>query len=600
MDVRKQHDGALARSRVEQLTSRARLAACVLGLAAIPAAACTTGGGGGRMRDSGPGGGPDVWVPIDPNCDPSADADGDGIADWAEGRPTNRDTDGDGTPDYLDADSDGDGIPDSTEAGGGNPCAPRNSDSDGTPDYLDLDADNDGLSDAEELAAGTDPTNIDSDGDGVTDLGEVRGTGTNPLDPGSTIPEGDFFVVLPYLGAHEMRPLEFGTDISVADVYFLIDTTGSMGGPITNVQSSLTTIASELSSRIRSVQMGVGEHKDFPFCAGGGDPFGGGGGDCYGDGGDQAYVHHTDITDNVSAVQSGLAMLSPSGGSDGPESQVEAMFQTTSGAGGTWGFGDASWSLPERRCPEYPDEPRDRIGYPCFRPGALPIVVLVSDVVWHNGPGSVPLCSDGTFATDGRCAYAGITPSPHSFNQAATDMNRIGARFIGVAVNGGGREEMEEMARRTGSVDGGGMPLVYDASGGTVSSAIIDGIGTLIGGTPQDVNTRTEDVPGNPGGVDATRFIKMIVPQTGCNASTGACGPMPGITYESQDTTTFYEVIPGTRVTFDVDFYNDFVPPPPTAQIYRALIIVVGNGVAELDSRQVYIVVPPDGVDIPI
>jgi hypothetical protein len=53
-------------------------------------------------------------------------------------------------------------------------------------------------------------------------------------------------------------------------------------------------------------------------------------------------------------------------------------------------------------------------------------------------------------------------------------------------------------------------------------------------------------------------------------------------------------------VTFDVDFHNDFVPPPPTAQIFRALIVVVGNGVAELDSRQVYIVVPPDGVDIPI
>jgi hypothetical protein len=72
------------------------------------------------------------------------------------------------------------------------------------------------------------------------------------------------------------------------------------------------------------------------------------------------------------------------------------------------------------------------------------------------------------------------------------------------------------------------------------------------------------------------------------------------VTYERQDETTFYQVIPGTRVTFDVDFYNDFVPPPPTAQIYRAVIVVLGNGVAELDSREVYIVVPPDGVDIPI
>jgi hypothetical protein len=574
MDPRKPHASA---PRVEHLTSRACFAACVLAIAALPA--CTTTGG---RRDAGTGGGTDAAIPIDPACNPAADSDGDGIADYVEGAPS-RDSDGDGAPDFQDPDADGDGIPDTTEGGGGNPCAPRSSDPDGTPDFIDPDSDNDGLSDAEELAAGTNPTNIDTDGDGVTDLGEVRGTGTNPLDPAETIPEGDFFVVLPYLGAREARQLDFGTDISVADVYFLIDTTGSMGGPISNVQSSLTRIASELSGRIRSVEMGVGEHKDFPFC---GDFFGDSG--CYGDGSDQAYVHHTDITGDVAAVQAGLGELTASGGADGPESQVEAMFQTTSGAGGMWRYSDGTtWSLPARRCPEYPDEPRDRFGYPCFRPGALPIVVLVSDVAWHYGPG-------------GSEAYAGVTPVPHSFNQAATDMNRIGARFIGVAVDGGGRSEMEEMARRTGSVDGSGSPLVYDASGGTVSNAIIDGIGTLIGGTPQDVNTRAEDAGGNPGGVDATGFIKAIVPQTGCNASTGDCGPNPGVTYERQDETTFYQVIPGTRVTFDVDFYNDFVPPPPTAQIYRAVIVVLGNGVAELDSREVYIVVPPDGVDIPI
>lgn len=565
-----------ARDQRGSLARPARTVGCVVALAGL--AACTTSPPN-RLRDAGPGG-TDVWTLVDPNCVATEDADGDGIADWSEGRQLGRDTDGDGTPDYQDADSDGDGIPDTTEAGGGNPCAPRNSDIDGTPDYIDLDSDNDGLSDVEEVGAGTDPTSIDSDGDGVTDLGEVRGTMTDPTDPSSTIPEGDFFVVLPYLGAHENRELEFGTDISVADVYFLIDTTGSMGGPIANVQSSLTTIASDLSSRIRSVQMGVGEHKDFPFCD---DLFG----DCYGDASDTAYVNHQVITDSVADVQAGLALLSASGGADGPESQTQSIFHTASGLGGSYTHSTGSWSIPAARCEVFPDETRRRIGYPCFRAGALPIVVLVSDVSWHNGPsGSEP--------------YSGISPAPPTFDRAVSEMNRIGARFIGVAVGGGGRTEMEAMARATGSVDGSGTPLVYDSSGGTVSSSIIDGIGTLIGGTPQDVNTRAENVAGNPDGVDATGFIKMIVPQTGCSPASGACGPMPGVTYDHQDATTFYEVIPGTRVTFDVDFYNDFVTPPPTAQIYRALIIVVGNGVAELDSRQVFIVVPPDGVDIPI
>ena len=77
---------------------------------------------------------------------------------------------------------------------------------------------------------GTDPLNPDSDNDGVSDLAEVDGTGTDPNDPTSTIPEGDFFVVLPYNGDRAARPLRFSTNIEIADVFFLVDMTGSMQG----------------------------------------------------------------------------------------------------------------------------------------------------------------------------------------------------------------------------------------------------------------------------------------------------------------------------------------------------------------------------------
>ncbi len=52
---------------------------------------------------------------------------------------------------------------------------------------------------------------------------------------------------------------------------------------------------------------------------------------------------------------------------------------------------------------------------------------------------------------------------------------------------------------------------------------------------------------------------------------------------------------PGTIVEFEVVFQNDFIPPRETSRIYEALIIVVGNGVAHLDERHVYIIVPPEG-----
>ncbi|MBX3246924.1 MAG: VWA domain-containing protein [Myxococcales bacterium] len=433
------------------------------------------------------------------------------------------------------------------------------------------DSDRDGLSDYEELCIySTDPCNIDTDGDGITDLGEVRGTMTDPNDRSSTIPEGDFFVVLPYFGARDLRRLDFGTNITRADLYFLIDTTGSMGGPIDNVRSSLTTIAARIAERIDDVQLGVGRFDDFPFGGGG---FGSG----YGSAGDVPYENMQNITASIPEVQAALGRLSAAGGADGPESQVAALFHTATGLGETYRHSSSTHTIPPRNCPAIPDDPAPRIGYPCFRAGALPIIVMVTDVEMHDGPG-------------GSNAYSGISPPPPSFDVAMAALNSIGARFVGIAVNGGGRADMEEAARRTGTVDGSSRPVVLDASGGTVSEGIIDAIGTLVGGVVQDVSTRTENVPVNPGDTDARGFIKRITPVGSIREG------IPGAGISGFDETTFFQVIPGTIVTFEVDFYNDFrVPETEAAEIHRARIIVVGNGVADLDARQVYIIVPPDG-----
>jgi hypothetical protein len=542
------------------------LFSALFALVLLPTAGCNPGRAGGPGRRDGGPTGPGRDAPA-ARCDSPADTDGDGIADAREVG----DTDGDGTPDAADADSDADGIPDSVEAASTNPCAPADSDADGYYDAIDRDSDNDGVPDDAEVAAGTSPTNIDTDGDGITDLGE-RAAGTDPTDPTSRIPEDDFFVVLPYGGPQEDRPLTFGTNISQADVYFLVDTTGSMTGPITNVRTSLSRIATSLDAIIDDLQMGVGHHDDFPF------EF-----DGYGSAGDDAYVNLQDITPDITAVQNALNALALGNGYDGPESQTFAIYQTASGAGGAYmGSGGELWSIPNRVCSDIPDEMGRRRGYPCFRPGSLPIVVLVSDVSWHNGAAGVD--------------YLGVSPAAPTFADAAAAMNNIGARFIGVAVNGGGRPDDEAMATMTGSVTGAGVPLVFDAAAGEVSDAIIDGITSLVGGTPQDVTTTREDVLGDPPApaaeVDATRFIIAIVPVQGY----GVGGPGTG--FDGMDATTFYNVIPGTRVEFRVEFINNFYPPPAVAEVFQATIIVLGNGVARLDSHRVFIVVPPEGDDI--
>jgi len=98
-----------------------------------------------------------------------SDADGKGVDDavQASALPV-FDTDGDGVADYRDTDADADGLPDSVEAGP-MPATPLDTDGDGAADFREQDADNDGVPD--NLESGADPNNpIDSDGDGVADF----------------------------------------------------------------------------------------------------------------------------------------------------------------------------------------------------------------------------------------------------------------------------------------------------------------------------------------------------------------------------------------------------------------------------------------------
>ncbi len=532
-----------------------------------------------------------------PGCSAGDDADGDGIADALEG---SQDPDGDGVPNRQDDDSDGDGVPDSEEQRGRPPCVFTDSDGDGAPDFLDPDSDNDGLTDGEERAAGTDPTAVDTDGDGVTDLGEVRGTGSDPLDAADGLPEGDFFVVLPY-GSMEERRLRFGTDIEVADVFFLLDMTGSMGGERTNlIRGLVDTIVPGIQAEIDDVWFGVGGFDDYPTGSYGWNcrtfgtprcdlPFyllkgmgpaeedrGGwsipsGATRCPVDVSVRNIGRITGMPNGRPDILDAVEGLPCHGGADSPESYVPALWATATGMGLSWPGG----SIPGRTCEMVLDREGTARGYPCFRPGALPIVLLFGDARFHNGPG-------------GSAPYS--FPAP-TYDQAVEELNRIGARVIGIH-SGASPRDYEALAMATGTVRADGTPLVFqiNGDGSGLDRTIVDAVTELVGGTPQDVNTRTENVMGNPDEFDATQFIRAIVPLEGYGP-----GGAAGTGYDSKDDTTFYQVIPGTTVEFRVDFYNDVRPPGETAEIFKAKIIVVGNGVADLDARNVYIVVPPEG-----
>jgi len=74
--------------------------------------------------------------------------------------------------------------------------------------------------------------------------------------------------------------------------------------------------------------------------------------------------------------------------------------------------------------------------------------------------------------------------------------------------------------------------------------------------------------------------------------------PPPALPDPTFDATTFHNVTPGTKVSFTVNAYNDFVMQTNTAQIFRATIRVLAGGCTALDQREVLILVPPTPITI--
>jgi len=544
------------------------------------------------------------------------DSDGDSISDADEGR---RDPDEDGIPSFRDLDSDDDGIEDALEAGDGDLATPPVTcdeevdpvtgelGSDGLPDFMDADQDNDGASDADEERFGTDLCGLDTDGDGFGDLVEIARELINCPD-GETgeacgcatdiecgIPPEDFFLILPYGGDPQERDLDFSTDIRVADIFFLTDTTGSMGSELTLVKNTVaqpgTGLIDRISETIPDAWFSGGQHDDFPF-----------GG--YGGSRDEPLIRAIISTppDRAEEVRTAFQAMELHGGADGPESSTEALYQLMTGLGGDWTYmGSGSYSM--RR---YVGDCLDTgWGAACFREGALPIVVHFTDYCSHNGPpGESSSCSD----------YTGIAPAPAVWTEAMAEMTRRGAKYIGInttndscagAVGPDGRTPcyfMRRTAEETGSIDLDGNTLVYDLpDGGGGDAAFIDqvvsAVETVATRVPLDVDTALRDDPTDEPGVDATEFIKRRQPACRAMPPTDPCWIAPeGVDHEQAvafvDESTFFGAVPGTEVKFRITFQNTTYEGDRVAQVFIAYIDVRGSGAAVLDTRQVFIIVP--------
>jgi len=228
-------------------------------------------------------------------------------------------------------------------------------------------------------------------------------------------------------------------DCRIADVLFLVDVTGSMGSAISEIRRQLRVeIAPALDRSVGDLRMAVASYQDFPTSP-------------YGDVSDVPFRIRQTSTADLAAVQRAIDSPAASGGAGPPGAATEALAQavTSAGLGGL---------VPRASCAA------GGRGQACFRPDATPIIVLITDAQFHNGPrGSNP--------------YGFVSPTPRTYTQALDALRGVDARVVGVAVNTFGfvaLSDLESVASDTGAVTAAGRPIVVDASAG--SAAVVDGI----------------------------------------------------------------------------------------------------------------------------
>lgn len=553
---------------------RLGLLATLLGAAACGASTSEIGGG------DGDGGVDTDAAPVD-----LTDTDGDTITDQQENKSFDVDTDDDGTPDYQDLDSDGDCIPDAIEAGDDVlTTAPQDTDGDSLPDFMDRDSDNDGLSDAAEDPncdgivddGETSSTSDDTDGDGVSDLVEdVAGTDPNDAtdNPAS---HGDFFFLMPYQAPADpnVDTLEFRTSVQFADIYFSIDTTGSMDAEIAalSANSGIPTIVNDLTCNVIGGVCALDNECATGVCFGNTcieDPGLGAGcvPDLYSG---VATFDELNTFRNLQSLQADPAVTAnavPNGtGGGSAEAPIQSALCVADGVGCT---------SPVKNCAA------SGIGCPGFRDNAVRILIQVTDA-------------------DDQCNGGGCP----TMAQAGAAMMAAGVNFIGLYGSGdeGGEGTAQSISNdlgvAAGTLDVNGNTFNYPATNSAVVDQTKAAVLDIVQNLPLNTTIAQSEEPGDDG--DALPFIDYV--EVNVNG-TGNCTNVMDTADTDADTRpdAFPTLRPGTPVCWDVHpiASNTTIQATDSPLVFIATLTVNGDG-SPLDSRKVFFLVPPvlDNIEV--
>jgi hypothetical protein len=312
-------------------------------------------------------------------------------------------------------------------------------------------------------------------------------------------------VVMPE-GGEVRQPLSTTVELRVADVSFLLDTTGSMAGLIAGVQADYATIADELSTRLDSPTWGVGSFEDYHYSG-------------MASGDDLPFTLELQQTDDLAATQTALLGLSLGNGDDVTESSPEALLQAATGIGYDQDCNGTYDSLTD--VPPFLPLASDAFGGSAagagdaaglgviggmgFREGVLPVFILGTDAPMRD-------LSAGD-RVPGGC------PGDATVADATAAVAALGGRFIGVNVGGTSTaSQLEAIAVGTDSNLLFG-PAVVDWSGDSgFAELVTDAVIELVDGLAFEAVWLELDIPPEAG------ILGRVSPESLPATASGALG----------------------------------------------------------------------------
>ncbi len=394
----------------------------------------------------------------------------------------------------------------------------------------------------------------------------------------------DFFFEEPYQGTPSPAEdtLKFTTQINQVDVVFVMDTSGSMGGALSNLQSSIKgTLIPELKKQIPSVGIGLAGYDDYPY---GGFGYSG---SCSGTfAGDLPVYVIRRITTDEATAKAGVDQYRLCYGGDGPESALPAMFHVLTGDALPWPGGSVPKHTPAS----------GTTGGMNFRAGAVPVIVNITDADWHNGVGaaysfSAPNMASLTAAfkaANAKFVAINTATSPDAdSNKLSDDTN---SKVPPSAFDGPGKPAGCGAGQCcTGSSGAGVAPVGglcrlnfrASSSGTGVGTSIVGAIKAIASGSVYDLLPEVSNDPTNPDGVDAvSAFMDRL--EAVNPGDPGVPAECAGTPRKSDPSKTYNDMIGGITAGKQVACFrvipkkNTTVKPTEAAQFFRAKINMRG------------------------